>query len=60
MKHRTPDPEEERILRENGLDPGEYAVIHRTVCYRTRDELTIRKGDRKWKSNVRSMSLPEM
>lgn len=66
MKHRTPDPEEERILRENGLDPGEYAVIHRTeteirlLCYRTRDELTIRKGDRKWKSNVRSMSLPEM
>ncbi len=55
MKVRAPEPEEERILRENGLDPNEYAVTYRTedaiylLCYRTRDALTIRKGDRSWK-----------
>lgn len=55
MKVRVPEPEEEHILRENGLDPDEYGMIHRTgteiylLCYRTRDTLTIRKGDRKWK-----------
>lgn len=54
MKVRVPEPEEEHILRENGLDPNEYAVIHREenaiylLCYRTRDSITIRKGDRPW------------
>lgn len=55
MKVRVPELDEERILRENGLDPNEYAVTYRTedaiylLCYRTRDTLTIRKGDRSWK-----------
>lgn len=54
MNVRVPEPEEEQILRENGLDPNEYAVTYRKedaiylLCYRTRDTLTIRKGDRKW------------
>lgn len=54
MKVRVPEPEEERILRENGLDPNEYAVTYSTedaiylLCYRTRDTLTIKKGDRAW------------
>lgn len=55
MRVRDANPEEKKILRENGLDPDEYGVLHRTetkiylLCYRTRDTLTIRKGDRKWK-----------
>lgn len=54
MKARIPEPEEEVILRENGLDPNEYAVIQRTetiirlLCYRTRDYIVIEKGDRAW------------
>lgn len=54
MNVRVPEPEEAGILRENGLDPGEYGVLHRTedaiylLCYRTRDTVTIRKGDRPW------------
>lgn len=56
MKVRVPEPEEEGILKENGLDPGEYAVIHKEEdsiylrCYRTRDIVVIRKGDRPWKA----------
>lgn len=54
MKTRIPEPEEERILRENGLDPNEYAVIYRTdteirlLCYKTRCYIVIEKGDRAW------------
>lgn len=54
MKARIPEPEEEVILRENGLDPNEYAVIHTTetsirlLCYKTRDYIVIEKGDRTW------------
>lgn len=45
---------EERILRENGMDPGKYGVIHkeddciRFLCYKTRDIIEIHKGDRAW------------
>lgn len=55
MKVRVPELDEERILRENGLDPNEYAVTYSTedaiylLCYRTRDTVVIRKGDRPWK-----------
>lgn len=54
MKAQMPDNLEEKILRENGLDPNEYAVTYRTeaeiylLCYRTRDTVVIRKGDRPW------------
>lgn len=54
-KHRPPDEEEMRIIRENQIEPdGKFAVTHRTeteiylLCYKTRDEIVIRKGDRKW------------
>lgn len=45
---------EEKILRENGMDPSEYGVIHseddyiRFLCYKTRDIVQISKGDRPW------------
>lgn len=54
MKIKIPEPEEEIILRENGLDPNEYAVIQSTetsirlLCYKTRDYIVIEKGDREW------------
>lgn len=50
----TPDEREKKILRENGLDPSKFCVIFRdetTIAlrnYKTRDDVTIRKGDRKW------------
>lgn len=53
-KERLPDKEEQRIIQENGLNPEEYAVTHRTdteiylLCWKTRDQLVIRKGDRPW------------
>ena len=53
-KVRTASEQEERILRENRLEPGEYGVLHsdedfiRLLCYKTRDDVTIRKGDRPW------------
>ena len=53
-KYRTPDEAEERIIRENGMDPERFAVQHRTeyaivlLNYKTRDTVTIYKGERKW------------
>jgi len=50
----VPDEKEEQILRENGMDPHKYCVTHRSedmIClrnYKTRDDITIHKGDRKW------------
>ena len=50
----VPDEREERIIRENGLDPRAFCVIYSTEDmivlrnYKTRDDVTIRKGDRSW------------
>ena len=50
----VPTEFEAQILRENGLDPINYGVTHREadairlLCYATRDQLTIYRGDRKW------------
>lgn len=50
-----PNEREERILRGNGMDPREYGVLYREdtvihlLCYKTRDTVVIRKGDRPWK-----------
>lgn len=54
MRVLVPNEREERILKENGLDPKEYGVTYQDerkiclLCYKTRDEIWIRKGDRKW------------
>ena len=51
---KVPTDEERRIIRGNGLNPEEYAVTFRTdteiylLCYKTRDQVVIRKGDRPW------------
>lgn len=56
MKVRTPDTQEACILERNGLDPGEYGLTHREetelvlLCYKTRDTITIRQGDKPWES----------
>ena len=49
-----PDENEKRIMQENGLDPKAFCVTHRGEDYfvlrnyKTRDDITIYKGDRKW------------
>lgn len=46
--------QEERICRENDVGTGHVSVIHRSedcivmINHATRDEITIRKGLRKW------------
>ena len=53
-KYRMPDKEEEEILRRNGIDPEGVAVTYRDaktirlLRYKTRDEITIKQGDKKW------------
>ena len=53
-KARVPDEQERKIMEENGLDPEKFCVTFRdetTIVlrnYKTRDELTIHKGDRAW------------
>lgn len=50
----TPNEKEKKILRENDLDPSKFCVTFRdedTIVlrnYKTRDDVTIRKGDRPW------------
>ena len=52
----VPDTRVARILRENGMDPDPYGVTYqdetviRLYCYKTRDDITIKKGDRAWKN----------
>lgn len=54
MKGKVPDEQVARILRENGMNPDAYGVTYqddtviRMYCYKTRDEIVIRKGDRPW------------
>lgn len=55
MKDQVPGELEKRILRENGLNPDSFSVIHKETdviylrCYKTRDVIAIYKGDRPWK-----------
>lgn len=50
----VPSEQEKQILRENGLNPKDYGVTFRDadtirlLCYATRDNITINRGDRKW------------
>lgn len=50
----TPTDQEAKILKENGLDPERFGVTYRDndtirlLCYATRDNITINRGDRKW------------
>lgn len=53
-KEKMPNDEEARIIRENQMDPGEYAVIHRTeteirlLCYKTGCYIVIERGYKSW------------
>ena len=53
-KYHVPDDRQAKIITENGLNPKEYAVISaeknclHLLCYKTRDQVIIRKGDRAW------------
>lgn len=50
----VPDQQEAQILRENGMNPDNYGITFRAadviqvLCYATRDQITIYRGDRKW------------
>ncbi len=52
--YRVPEGKEIEILRRNGIDPESVAVTHRDersitlLCYKTRDQISIRQGDKKW------------
>ena len=46
--------QEQKIIRENGMDPARFCVTFRdetTIVlrnYKTRDDITIHQGDKKW------------
>lgn len=50
----VPNEQEKRMIEENKMDPDHYGILFRDadtirlICYDTRDELTIRRGDRPW------------
>ena len=52
--HRVPTKREAEILARNGLSKEEYAVCRsgddylHLLCYRTRDELILHRGDLAW------------
>ena len=49
-----PNEKERKILQENSIPPEKFCVTHREedmIClrnYKTRDDVTIRRVDRKW------------
>ena len=45
-KYRVPTEEEKRIMRRNGIEPEGVAVIFRDE--KTRDQITITQGEKKW------------
>lgn len=57
VTHRTPTKAERMILERNGMNPDSYAVTRsgedsiQLLCYKTRDEIVIFRGDRKWKKD---------
>ena len=54
MKYRVPTEKEKEIIRRNGIDPEGLAVTYadenslHLLRHKTRDEITIRRGDKKW------------
>lgn len=50
----VPNEQEKHIIEENKMDPDHYGILFRDddtirlICYDTRDEVTIRRGDRPW------------
>lgn len=50
----VPKELENHIIEENKMDPDHYGILFRDddtirlICYDTRDEVTIRRGDRPW------------
>lgn len=53
-KIRVLNPQEEKICRENGVETSHMSVAYRGDDYivflnhKTRDTITIRKGERRW------------
>ena len=55
MSFRVPNSMEQEILKRNGMNPREYVVVSagenylHVRCYKTRDDIAIYQGDKKWK-----------
>lgn len=53
-KFREPSPEEKAILIRNGVEPNGVSVTFRDentihlIRHKTRDEITIKQGDKQW------------
>lgn len=53
-KIETPDKKTQKIMRNNGMDPSAFCVTYQDdtmIClrnYKTRDDITIHQGDKKW------------
>ena len=60
MNYRIPTKREREIMKNNCLDPEEYAVVRsgedwlHLHCYRTRDDILLYQGDRKWPEEERT------
>ena len=54
VTHRVPTEREAEIMARNMLSADEFAVCRagddylHLLCYRTRDELILNRGDKKW------------
>ena len=54
VTYRVPTKREAEIMERNGLNTDEFAVCRagedylHLLCYRTRDELILHRGDLKW------------
>ena len=54
QKVTVPNELEKHIIEANRMDPDHYGVMYRDkdtirlLCYDTRDEVTIKRGDRPW------------
>lgn len=57
-RYHVADDREQEILRRNGMNPGEYAVMGsgedwlRVLCYKSRDVILLNQGDRRWPDGI--------
>lgn len=54
VKYRVPTDQEVEIFRQNGIDPEGLSISYadddciRALRHKTRDEIVIHRGDKKW------------
>ena len=61
MSYGVPNRREQEILTSNGMNPREYVVVNagedwlHVRCYKTRDDITIHQGEKKWPEEERQV-----